>query len=132
MPFVALALVTIVLGLVVHRGAVALAAAPRDVAGDALWAMMMAWWVGVVAPHRAPLARAAVALTVCFAVEASQLVHTAGLDALRRTVPGRLVLGSDFDARDLAAYALGVASALVLELGARRLLARRSRRVLAA
>jgi hypothetical protein len=55
------------------------------------------------------------ALGVCFAVEASQAYHTPGLDALRRTTIGHLVLGSDFDAWDLAAYTLGVLAAVLLE-----------------
>jgi hypothetical protein len=60
--------------------------------------------------------RAAVALAICFAVEASQLVHTPALDALRATTPGRLVLGSGFDPRDLLAYAGGVLAALALDV----------------
>jgi hypothetical protein len=48
-------------------------------------------------------------------VELTQLYRTAGLDAVRRTTVGHLILGSGFDLRDLAAYALGVLAALVLE-----------------
>ena len=41
-------------------------------------------------------------------VEFSQLLQTPALNAFRGTTLGHLVLGSDFDARDLAAYAGGV------------------------
>ena len=117
--FVALALATIAVGLAVHRLGPPLDAtlgrAPRDVLGDALWAAMMTWWMGVIAPTAPRHLRAAAALAVCFAVEASQLYSAPSLDALRATTAGRLVLGSGFDPRDLAAYAAGVAAAYLLD-----------------
>lgn len=111
---------TIAVGLAVHGGVLPLGPVARDVTGDALWAMMMAWWLGAAAPRAPLLARSAVALGICLAVELSQLIHTPALDALRRTTLGHLVLGSGFDPRDLAAYSLGVAVAAVLERVARR------------
>jgi hypothetical protein len=118
--FVALALATIVVGLVVNRHGLGLGAAARDVAGDALWAAMAYWWIGALAPAAPAPRRAGAAYAVCVAVELQQLVRTPALDALRRTLPGRLVLGSGFDPRDLAAYAAGVAAAFLLERAARR------------
>jgi hypothetical protein len=50
----------------------------------------------------------------------SQLYHAPALDALRATRAGHLVLGSGFDARDLAAYTAGVAAAVLLERAVRR------------
>lgn len=120
-----LATLTIVAGLLVHRGVVPLGDTVRDVAGDALWAMMITWGVGVLWPVRRLAWRGMVAQLVCTVVECSQLVHTPALDALRRTLPGRLVLGSDFDRRDLLAYALGVAAAVAMEQVARVVLSRR-------
>lgn len=113
--FVALALGTIALGLVVHTSGGALGPAARDVLGDALWAMMIAWWIGALVPTGALRVRSAAALAICFVVEVSQLVHTPALDALRETAAGQLVLGSGFDPRDLAAYAIGVLAAASLE-----------------
>ena len=113
--YAALATLTIAIGLWVHRGITVMDADVRDVLGDALWAVMMVWWVSAVIPTARVTTRSGVALGICFAVEASQLLHTAEFDALRRTIPGRLVLGSGFDPRDLVAYALGVAVAVVLE-----------------
>ena len=112
--YVALALATIVAGLWVHRSA-PLGPVTRDVTGDALWGMMIAWWVGAAAPRARLLTRGAVALGICFVVEFSQLIHGAQLDALRRTTLGHLVLGSGFDPRDLLAYALGVGAAVLIE-----------------
>jgi Protein of unknown function (DUF2809) len=113
--YIALALGTIVLGLAVHWRGAFLGSALRDVLGDALWAAMIAWWVGALAPGASLRIRALGALSLCFGVEVSQLYHTTVLDALRETAAGRLVLGSGFDPRDLAAYTLGVLVAAFLE-----------------
>lgn len=122
--YLLLALLTIALGLWVHRGGAPLGDGARDVAGDSLWAMMIAWGMGALWPLRALAWRGAAAMAVCTAVEVSQLLHTPWLDGMRRTLPGRLVLGSDFDARDLLAYAAGVLVAVLLERLARHGLSR--------
>jgi hypothetical protein len=104
-----------VAGLLVHQGALPLTPRARDAAGDALWAVMMVWWMGVLWPVMSSRRRGGLALGICVAVECSQRYHTPSLDALRATTAGRLVLGSDFDARDLAAYAIGVGVAVLLD-----------------
>jgi hypothetical protein len=114
--YVVLATTTILLGLAVHFGtARMLAPNARDIAGDALWAAMMTWGVSVLHPRSSLLQRGTVAYGVCIAVELSQLVHSPLLDALRSTTVGGLVLGSEFDRRDLVAYAVGVGVAVVTE-----------------
>jgi hypothetical protein len=118
--FVVAAVATIVIGLIVHLAGTGLPPRARDFLGDALWTMMMAWWVSVLVPTARVLSRASAALAISWAVELSQLYQTPPLDALRDTTLGRLVLGSGFDARDLLAYAVGVAGAVVLETLIRR------------
>jgi hypothetical protein len=113
--YVALAVGTIGLGLVVHLRGGFLSPDLRDILGDALWAAMVVWWISAAAPALRLPRRAAVALAFCFVVEFSQLVHVPWLDALRRTIAGHLALGSGFDPRDLAAYAAGVLAAVFLE-----------------
>jgi hypothetical protein len=113
--YVALAVVTIVLGLAVHWHGDVLSPVTRDVLGDALWAAMVAWCIAAVVPAMRLPWRAAVALAFCFAIEFSQLIHLPALDALRRTRVGHLALGSGFDPRDLAAYAIGVLAAVLLD-----------------
>lgn len=108
-------LLTVGAGLLLHLLGAALGATAQDIAGDALWAAMMVWWVALLLPLRDWRVRGAIAYGICVAVETSQLVHTPWLDALRATTLGHLVLGSDFDSRDLAAYAIGVLLALLLE-----------------
>lgn len=118
--FLALACATIAIGLVVHFHGAALGPVGRDVLGDALWAMMIAWLAGVLAPRARLAVRCTCAYAVCATVELSQLYHAPALDAARATTLGHLVLGSGFDPRDLAAYAAGVALAALLESAIRR------------
>ena len=112
--YVALAIGTIVLGLIVHLGGSVLPPAGRDMLGDALWASMMVWWISAAMPRMPLRTRALAAFAVCVAVELSQQYHTPSLDAIRRTVPGHLLLGSGYDPRDIPAYAAGVLAAAVV------------------
>jgi hypothetical protein len=121
--YAALALGTMIVGLAVHRDRALFSAVARDVLGDALWAAMIAWGIGLVQPRATRIVRSAVALTVCVVVEVSQLYHTPALDTLRETTFGRLVLGSGFDPRDLAAYAGGVLCVALIDAA---LIARRA------
>ena len=114
-PYLGLAVATIAVGLAVHLYGTSLDRAARDVLGDALWAVMMTWWVAALVPGLGIAPRAAVAAAICFAVETSQLYHSPGLDSLRSTTLGHLFLGSGFDARDLAAYTVGVFAAVFFE-----------------
>jgi hypothetical protein len=117
--YVGLALITIAVGLAVHRHGSVLSNAARDVLGDALWAAMIVWWISALAPAVALSRRALTALAFCVVVELSQLYQSPGLDAIRRTTVGHLFLGSGFDPRDFAAYAFGVLAAVIFERAAR-------------
>jgi hypothetical protein len=118
--YAALAVGTIMLGLAVHRVHLGLPAVARDMLGDALWAVMIFCWLGVLIPRARWATRSALALAICFAVEASQLYRAPWLDAVRGTLPGHLVLGSGFDPRDFLSYSLGVAAAVLLERAIKR------------
>ncbi len=118
--YAAAALATIALGLLVHFHGAGLGNTLQDKMGDALWAAMIFWWVGLAAPGARLLVRSGVASAICGAVELSQLIHSPALDSLRATLPGRLMLGSGFDPRDLLAYAVGVVGAALVETGIRR------------
>jgi hypothetical protein len=109
------AVITVGVGLVVHRVDLDLNPVARDMLGDALWAMMIFYGLGVLFPAARWQMRTASTLAICAAVEASQLYHSPRLDAVRATTVGHMVLGSGFDARDLVSYALGSAAAAWLE-----------------
>jgi len=93
-------------------------------AGDALYATMVFWGLGVVAPRARTSRVALAALAFCVAIELTQRFHAPWIDAVRATTPGRLVLGQGFHAFDLVCYVIGVALGVALELawrwGARR------------
>jgi hypothetical protein len=121
--FIALAVLTMAVGLAVHFHGRFLGVVFQDVVGDALWAAMVAWWVAALVPGASPRTRVAAALAICFAVELSQRYHAPILEALRQTTAGHLVLGSGFHPRDFISYTLGVLAATLLE----RMLLRRRR-----
>jgi len=123
--YLALALITIVAGLSVYRYGTALGPVGRDVTGDALWAAMIFWSVSALAPRARSTIRGLAAACICFAVESSQRLQTPALNAIRRTTPGHLVLGSGFDPRDFASYAGGVATAMLIAYAVDRRAAQR-------
>lgn len=83
--------------------------------GDALWALMVFVGFGFLLPRASTLMVALLALTFAWGVEFSQLYHAAWIDAIRATLPGRLVLGSTFNWPDLLAYAVGIALGALVE-----------------
>lgn len=113
--YVVLACITIALGLLTHLHGLGLRAPARDIVGDALWAALIYWLIALIAPRVSVVARASAAVAVCVAVELSQLIQHPALTAVRGSTLGHLVIGSDFDARDLLAYLGGIAGAVVLE-----------------
>ncbi|MFK3678659.1 DUF2809 domain-containing protein [Microbacterium sp. NPDC090218] len=107
----ALALVTVAIGLLVHRG---VGGTIGDIAGDALYAALIYLLVAVVAPRWHRLAVGAAAVAFCGGVELLQLT---GLprEWAAAFPPLELVLGSGFDARDLVVYAVAVTVAALLD-----------------
>ena len=108
--------VTVGLGLLVHRN---VGGTIGDIAGDALYAVLIYLLIALVAPRARRPAVAVIAFAVCSGVELLQLT------ALPREwaavfPPIELVLGSGFDARDLVVYAVAVAAASVIDAGVTR------------
>jgi hypothetical protein len=93
-------------------------------AGDALYATMVFWGFGLVAPRAKTRAVALAAAAFCFAIELTQLYRAPWIDTVRATTPGRLVLGQGFHAFDLVCYVIGVGLGVGLELALRRRYAR--------
>ena len=73
----------------------------RKNAGDALYATMVFFGFGFLAPRAKTSAVALAATTFCFAIELTQRYRAPWIDAVRATTPGRLVLGQGFLAFDL-------------------------------
>jgi len=88
--------------------------------GDVLYATMVFFLVGFLAPALSTLRAALSTVVFCFAIELSQLYRAPGIDAVRATVLGGLVLGHGFHATDLACYVLGALLGVAVERGIAR------------
>ncbi len=104
-----MAVAVIAVGLLWRSGLIPLPQWLSNNGGDALWALMVFVGIGFLIPRASTLVVALLALTFSWGVEFSQLYHAPWIDAVRATLPGRLVLGTTFNWPDLPAYALGIA-----------------------
>ena len=86
--------------------------------GDALWAMMIVFALGIIATRMRTWQLASWSLLICFAVEFGQLYQAPWIVALRAHPLGHLVLGSAFGWVDLIAYTAGVAIAALVDKAA--------------
>lgn len=117
-----LAVLVLALGLASRSKSIPWPAFFAEYAGDTLWALLVFLLLRFLAPARPVVHIAGAALAFSYAVEVSQLYSAPWLDALRRTLPGRLVLGAGFLWSDLVCYTVGV----LLGLGLDALLRRRA------
>lgn len=117
----------VILGLASRRYSRALPEFVADYAGDTLWALTAFLGLGTLFP-RWPTRRVCVAaLLFAFAVELSQLYHSAWMDRLRHTRAGGLILGHGFLWSDLLCYGVGVTAGFVLEASSGWISRRRGR-----
>jgi hypothetical protein len=107
--YAVLTLSVVAAGLLWRSGLIELPQWLSNNGGDALWALMVFVGFGFLFPRVSTLTLALLALTFSWGVEFSQLYHAPWLDAVRATIPGRLVLGTTFNWPDLPAYAVGIA-----------------------
>lgn len=110
-PYLAALILTIGAGLLSlrFRGVFA------DLMGEALWTVAVYLAARFVQPQASPGRTAVFALAVSFAVEFQQLWRDPWIDSIRRTLPGRLLLGSAFAWEDFGAYLAGAALVLAVE-----------------
>jgi len=76
--------------------------------GDGLWALMVYLIVRILFIN-APVGKVAIiSLLFSFGIEFSQLYQAPWINAIRQTLPGRLILGQGFLWSDLLAYSIGI------------------------
>jgi len=83
--------------------------------GSALWAAMVYWIVAASLPDWRASRIALVACAIAALVELSRLYHSAGMDAFRVTLAGKLLLGRFFSAWNIVAYWLAIGSVAMLD-----------------
>jgi len=92
---------------------------PAALLADALYAVLIALLVMLIAPRLRPVSVAAIAFLVCALIELAQLTGIPA--ALARAVPpAALVFGSGFAWGDLVAYAVGGLAVLAADILLRR------------
>lgn len=82
--------------------------------GDVLYAVMMFFIVRMLIVRASVQRTALTALLITYAIEFSQLYQAEWINGIRRTLPGRLVLGQGFLRSDLMAYTVGVFTAVAI------------------
>ena len=83
--------------------------------GDVLYATMIYFMVRFVFLNNKPSVIFITALLLCFAIEFQQTIDTEWLIALRKTLPGKYILGQGFLWSDFIYYLLGVVLAYILD-----------------
>jgi len=109
-------LIVVILGLASRKLSGHLPEIVNMYLGDALWALMIYFYVGIIF-RKLPINRSAIfSLLFCYLIELSQLYHAPWIDQIRNTRLGGLVLGFGFLWSDILAYTLGVTTGVLIEL----------------
>ena len=111
---IALAII-IPLGLASRKFSDQIPAFVADHAGGFLWTIAIYLALAFLAPRWSPLKLFLFAFGISVAVELSQLIDVAWLNALRKTLPGRLLLGAGFLWIDLLRYFCGALFAFAVD-----------------
>ncbi|WP_025886174.1 ribosomal maturation YjgA family protein [Asaia prunellae] len=80
----------------------------RKWGGSFLWGCLFDCMAALLTHPSHRLRRLAIAFIGASASEALKLLHPTVLETIRQTQTGRFLLGSHFDWRDIAVYALGI------------------------
>lgn len=86
----------------------------RDSSGGAAYVLFWSAALLMVCPRLSPARSVVGVLVVTCCLEFLQLWHPTWLEAIRRTLAGRLVLGTTFDWSDFSAYFAGALLSFVL------------------
>jgi len=96
---------------VVHHGPIWLRKDP----GDILWGAAVYWLAATAFIRLKPSAISLTAIVYGLATETFKLVQSPGLQHLRQTLFGHLVLGQIFSWRDIFCYIIGIAVSAVVD-----------------
>lgn len=114
--------ITVVAGLAVRFTHLGLPFSLVKYGGSALWAVMIYWVCSTFLPSWPLTWDAAISGILGTAVEFLKLYDPPWLDAVRRTLPGIIILGRVFNWRDIATYWIAISLVAGLDLVLRRTL----------
>ncbi|HEY4417288.1 MAG TPA: DUF2809 domain-containing protein [Verrucomicrobiae bacterium] len=109
-------IITVAAGLASRKWPWLLPAALGKFPGDVLWAQMVYWTVGFLAPTASICRVGAWALAIAYADECSQIYQATWINQIRATTWGHLIFGSTFSWWDLLAYSIGVGLCCIIEV----------------
>lgn len=92
----------------------------RDASGGISYVLFFILAVGALTPRASSTTIAISVLAVTCCLEFLQLWHPAWLEACRRTIPGRLLLGTTFEWTDFPPYFIGAAIGWALSRALRK------------
>ncbi|MBV9306151.1 MAG: DUF2809 domain-containing protein [Acidobacteriaceae bacterium] len=81
----------------------------RDYSGGAAYVILWILAYAFLKPTAPPLPVSLIVLLITCCLEFLQLWHPSWLEAIRRTLPGRLILGTTFEWSDFPPYFVGAA-----------------------
>ncbi|MFC7339474.1 DUF2809 domain-containing protein [Haloferula chungangensis] len=84
-------------------------------AGDALWTIAVYLSIAIILPKSSAWILGLGAFAISIVVECSQLIDVDWLNTLRKTLPGKLLLGAGFQWADLFRYFVGAMIALTTD-----------------
>ena len=84
-------------------------------AGDTLWALTVFLTLGFMFTTLSTARVTLLALGIAFSVEFFQLYQAAWINAVRETLPGKLLLGAGFKWSDFVCYSVGCAAGFLGE-----------------
>jgi hypothetical protein len=113
--YVGLVVITVAAGLVLRAGLMPIPKFVVKYGGVALWSLMVFFGLGIACPRGSTVRIALAAGCISWGVEFLQLYQSPGLDAVRSTHLGYLVLGTTFNGPDLLGYLAGIALGVALE-----------------
>ena len=114
--YIPVALIVILSGLASRKEAAHLPEIVNMYLGDALWALMIYVYVGIIFRKLSIKRMAFFSLLFCYLIELSQLYHAPWIDKIRNTTLGGLILGFGFLWSDILAYTMGVGFGVLVEL----------------
>ena len=120
LAYLALAIVSIAIGLLLRWPALGLPWAVGKYGGSALWGAMVYFGLRALLPRQRVVIAAVVAAVIAALGELTQLVSVPGFDQFRDTPIGHLIFGRTFAVEDIVAYWIGIAAAAIVDGFSRR------------